>query len=364
MTHSRKLLILLSVFFLVYSLPAGAVNLWGDATVSVQRLEYDQAGLRNQSAGFRSMRSNLHFYHSVTPSLNTYVETHLNSRDDMTLNQVYATYTSYSDILAIKLGRFELDYGMYDLFRTDNAQARDNSFVGNTLVDPHSTDNGVQATLFSERFYVRGALTTGTDTPGFTRNRAFGKTFKFLHKPTPALKWSLSYYVSDQSLSSETGHFFVKPADEPYSGLGTDTRTSTHVTSSGSGQELQSFQFGMNYDINPRWRTYVILGRLKDDTGVLKNTLDYANGALVRSVSPVTEVGLQIGLASYERIEGQITGVGVKRFQLAITRKLAKKTEFTVEYVDQQVDDSLRSLVTRRRPVGFSGFTAQLYVGF
>lgn len=357
--------VLVAVMTVGANLPgrAAQIDFWGDLTTAVQTLDA-QSPDRDTPRGFTAARSNLHLASSLSPDLYTYAEVHFKSADTVSLNQFYFALNDVFRGVSVKAGRLELEYGMPLYYRTDNAEVGQNIFVGNTLVDPFAVQDGVEATYRAGKYYLRGALTTGTDTAGFTTNRSFGKTLRFFHQPRESISWSFSYYAADESLSPENTNFLVEPAGEAYTGLTTGDTTVTNVTSPGSGNDFESFQLDVRYHPEPDWTIGTFFGRLEDDS-TTQNALNYLNLRLAKSLDQTTRVGAQIGMARYSEVNSSDPGAdGVRRFQFVVSKKFKEQTTLKLEYVRQTVDDGLGSVLTTRRPVEFDGFIAQLHVGF
>jgi hypothetical protein len=362
---SSVIIVILTVSVLLAGWPHPAqsvgINVWSDFTSSLQILEADG---QNNEEGFTGVRGNVHIGSSIRKDLYSYTELHLRSGDDVDLHQSYFTLDEVAGDFSLKMGRFNLGYGLPFNYRTDNAEAGQNTLVGNPLVDPYAVQDGAQAIYRGNEYSLRGSLTSGTARPGVSTNRSFGKTVR-LYRFRDELGWSFSYYASDQSSTKETTNFLVNPAPESYLGLNTPDTTTTKVTSPGKGNNLEALQFDLRYDPGSEWTANMFFGQVEDDSGADANTLRYYTIRYEQSLDDVTMVTGQFGEARYREVNGSSPGgESVRRLQVGLLRQLAETTTLKVEYVDQTVDSGLAGQLNTRRPLDFSGLITQLHVNF
>lgn len=144
----RVFLALMLVGPLLLSGPARAdLEFEADLMATVQSLESEFDGVSNdESPGFGTTRANLHVYGEITRRMDAYLEFHLsppNLDSEVRLDEAHLVW-SYGEVLHLKLGQFEIDYGHQHRLRTDNARTENNAFVTNGLVDPHAVQTGVE----------------------------------------------------------------------------------------------------------------------------------------------------------------------------------------------------------------------------
>lgn len=337
------------------------INVWGDLTTSFQSLETN----RNPTEeGFGDVRSNLHIGSSVRQDLYAYTELQSRREGTVELHEMYFTLEDVVGNFSLKSGRFQLGFGLPFYYRSDNAEAGQNALVGDPVVDPYATQDGAEVVYRGDEYSLRGSLTSGTDEPGVSANRSFGKTVR-LYRYRDELGWSLSYYASDQSSTEETTNFLVDPASEAYHGLtNTDTRT-TKATSPGQGNNLEVIQFDLRYDPNPNWTANLFVGQLEDDTSAYANKLRYYTVRYEQKIMDESTLIGQFGEARYETIQGNDPGGNsVRRIQVGLMHRLYERTQVKLEYVQQEADSGLSAHLDTRRPVDFNGLITQVYVNF
>src|SRR6476659_463764 len=113
--------------------------------------------LANIGFGFNNPTANLYLNAQLAPGIRVAMTSYLSSRHhnetwvkdgylqiDESPIKVKALET-LMDYVSLKLGHFEINYGDSHFRRTDNGNAMYNSFVGNMILDPFTTEVGGEA---------------------------------------------------------------------------------------------------------------------------------------------------------------------------------------------------------------------------
>lgn len=84
------------------------------------------------------------------------------------------------DVLTLRVGHFEVNYGDEHFKRTDGGNAMDNAFVGNPIIDAFTTEIGAEAYLRAGPYMLMGGATGGeirgsVENPGRRGPAFFGK---------------------------------------------------------------------------------------------------------------------------------------------------------------------------------------------
>ncbi len=253
-----------------------------DVMATAQSLTSEVGGREGTSSfGFGTPRANLYLYGTVTRRWDAYVEFHLNpitapSGSEVLVDESHLVW-SYGDVLNLKVGRFEVDFGHLHRLRTDNARTENNAFVTNGLVDPHAVETGVEASgrLADRELAWSAALTNGLGDEGspFDEKAEFASVGKIWGYPTENLSVAASHYWVDQSKATGGSSLFGDTRFAAIEGLHPGTspppapvgRDLIVGEALGAGQEVSAWQLDLNYHLTGDLETLrVWLGNIED----------------------------------------------------------------------------------------------------
>lgn len=126
------------------------------------------------------------------------------------------------EIVNIKAGEFEIDYGDHRYRRTDNARAQRNPLIGNYVFDPKSAEIGMEFSN-AEPGPINWSLGfgSGSETGGFGAGRGISTWGKLWTEPTDELRFAGSaYHVNHDPASGARSNLFrTSRSGGPYDGI-------------------------------------------------------------------------------------------------------------------------------------------------
>jgi hypothetical protein len=150
---------------------------WGAAfTQQFQGLDHETDGstaLKEIGSGFNNATANLYMNAQVAPGIRVQLTTYLSSRHHPEawvkdgFIQVDASpidlplFNSLMEVMTLKVGHFQVNYGDFQFRRTDNGNAMYNPLVGNALMDAFTTEVGFEAILQKNGLFGVIAATGG-----------------------------------------------------------------------------------------------------------------------------------------------------------------------------------------------------------
>lgn len=310
--------------------------------------------------GFNTSTANLYLNAQLAPGIRVALTSYLSSRHHnetwvkdgyLQMDQSpidWVPLKALMEIVTIKVGHFEINYGDAHFRRSDNGQALYNPFVGNYIMDAFTTEIGGEVYLKTSSIIAMAGVTGGEVrgtvlNPG-RRGPAFLGKLGFDHKLRDDLRVRLtgSLYKTDRALNNTL--------------YGGDRAGSRYYYVLENSQATESAQFTSGL-INPGFRNQVqavqvnpfvkfrgleLFGVLEQATGKASTETSertwnqYAVDAVYRFLP---DEKLFVG-ARFNRAEGELAGitgdVGAERWQFGggwfITPGLLAK----VEYVNQK----------------------------
>jgi hypothetical protein len=175
------------------------------------------------------------------------------------------------DNVDVKAGEFEMDFGDAHYRRSNNADVQRNPLIGNYIIDPQTTDLGIE--VYSEetpnqRFGWLAGLGTG-NTGSFQNDHGWGLHGKLFGEPVEGLRTSGSVYWVDHSgnpTSSAGGTkddlFRSNRSGAPYDDVLAAGSTAGQIAV-GGGQKVFAAQLDVTWDANP-WELYSHIGLTRD----------------------------------------------------------------------------------------------------
>jgi hypothetical protein len=135
--------------------------------------EYNLNELYNLGSGFNLAAANLNFDFQIEDGIRVSLENYMSSRHhpefwvkggyiQMDKLPMFGSPEWFSKYLRVKIGHFQINYGDQQFRRTDNGNAMYNPFVGNTIMDPFTTEIGGEVYLFATKnFMAMAGMTAG-----------------------------------------------------------------------------------------------------------------------------------------------------------------------------------------------------------
>lgn len=171
-------------------------------------------------AGIQSAVGNVMINAFLTSGINVYFELYLSSRHQeghVTPREGYIYISRLPEetnllglnklfrYIDIKAGHFEVDFGNWHIFRSDNGQVQRNPLIGNYIIDANTVEPGVEIIIKPGPVYGVLGISNGTTIGNFAPKRGTAFHTKLgvdLHK---AFQASLSLYRVDHSGNSASG---------------------------------------------------------------------------------------------------------------------------------------------------------------
>jgi hypothetical protein len=279
------------------------------------------------------------------------------------------------EVMSIRAGHFEINYGDQHFRRSDNGQTLFNPFVGNMIMDAFTTEIGGEVYLRKSGFLAMVGTTSG-ESKGMVRTperRGFTKFAKLGYDKqlNSDLRFRLtgSTYSTDKA-TSNTLYTGDRAGSRYYSVL--DNTQSTETAAAWSGLVQPGFGREVNaYVINPfvKVRGLELFGNIEQAKGKSWTTTDSVTRKWTQTAGDAVYrfLGDQLYLAGrYNVAKGRFAGmandVSVKRTQFGggwfITPNLLTK----VEYVNQKYLDFPKADI--RSQGQFKGFMVEGAVSF
>ncbi|MDP3703170.1 MAG: hypothetical protein Q8R78_02125, partial [Candidatus Omnitrophota bacterium] len=163
--------------------------------------------------------------------------------------------TAIFDNIDVKAGQFELDFGDAHYRRSLNAAVQHNPLIGNYVIDPRSTEIGLEVSSDAGRFPVNWLIGVGSggEAQDFQKNHALSLHGKLWGHPTEHLRTSSSIYWTDQSdtpTSSRSNLFRANRSGSPYAGV-LDNSSAAGDVLPVEGQRVLATQFDATWEDDP-----------------------------------------------------------------------------------------------------------------
>lgn len=243
-------------------------------------------------------------------------------------------------IADIKAGQFDIDFGDHRYRRTDNARGQRNPFIGNTLLDPSSTEIGVEVISKPGTLNWLVGVGSGSETGTFETNRGMGVHGKaWLNLDQLRFAGSAYYLDHERGTTSFSNLYRASRSGGQYNGI-FDNGNAPGAILVGVGKTLQAYQFDATW-YTPKFELYGHLGWVNEqapagDEGWLYYTLD--------GVYRVTErlyLDARYNVAHADKLRGFESDGTVTRIQVGGGYWLFKPVLFKLEYVYESMSDFL-----------------------
>jgi hypothetical protein len=310
--------------------------------------------------GFNNSTANVNLHAQLAPGVRVALTSYLSSRHHnetwvkdgyMQIDQSpidFAPLKALMEIVTVRVGHMEINYGDAHFRRSDNGNAVYNPFVGNYIMDAFTTEIGGEVYLKTAGVIAMGAVTGGEIrgtvlTPGQRGPTYIGKLgFDRQVKDDLRLRLTGSMYKADKALNN-TLYGGDRAGSRYYYVLEITTATETAQKDSGllnPGFKNRVTAFQMNPFV--KFRGLELFGVVeraegKASTEVIERVWNqYAVDTVYRFLP---DEKLFVG-ARYNRAHGELTGitgdVGANRWQFGGGWFITPNVLAKVEYVNQR----------------------------
>jgi hypothetical protein len=323
--------------------------------------------------GFQDARGNLDFSVNIADGIDVFFDAYLSSNHHLGQwydDQGYITITKLPesvDILGLnnsifkyitlKAGFIPVDYGLWYLIRSDNADVQRNPLVGNYIVDANDVEPSVQIStkpgLLNASLAFGDGTTTGDFTPG-RGNEVNGKVWLDFYK---MFDLAASFYKSNQS-NNGTGYPAGGSTTDLYAGNRsgaqyTGTPGANSIFPNGyedgditpaAGQNVTAYQFDGFYDMKPI-KIFGMYGYTKDadingsGPGTPEEAWSYFGGDITYYLTSAVYVAARYSKATsdmYHGVDVSSNPVNAYRVQAGAGLWITKYMLFKLEYVNQE----------------------------
>lgn len=323
----------------------------------------DLNALRSIGNGFNNATANLYLNAQLAPGIRVALTSYLSSRhhNETWVKDGYLlvdespikvpALESLMEVVTLKLGHFEINYGDAHFRRSDNGNAMQNAFVGNLILDAFTTEVGGEVYLRKNGFMAMGSITGGeirgnvsnpdSRAPSYIAKVGFDRQVR----DDLRLRLTGSMYTTKKSISN-TLYAGDRAGSRYYlvmeNALATESANFTSgLINPGLKSKVQAFQ------LNPfiKYGDLELFGVIEQAEGRAANeSVDrkwnqYAAEAIYRLL-PGDKV--YVG-ARYNTVEGRLAGmtsdVGADRTQMSAGWFVTPIILLKAEYVTQKYND-------------------------
>ncbi len=285
------------------------------------------------------------------------------------------------DVVDIKAGQFEVIYGDHIYRRSDNARVQRNALIGNYLVDPRSTEIGMEVmTKPGKPINALVGVTMGTESEDFNQDRGTAFHGKLWVEPSDTLRLAVSGYTVDHSDNgagfpdggSKNNLLSSSRSGGQYAGILDDGNAPGQVFV-GKGQKVTAAQFDITSIFGPL-ELYANVGLAEDadinGVGEGEPEESYLYYAL-EAVYDFTEKfygAARYSAAHADKIAGEDSDGIVTRIQAGLGYWLTDNILAKMEYVHQEYNDykpgEIVSGVDAGYEPSFDGVLAEVSLAF
>lgn len=342
--------------------------------------------LINIGAGFNNAVANLYVNAQMARGIRVSMTSYLSSRhhDESWVKEGYllvdalpwknATLDKLMQVMTVKVGHFEVNYGDEHFRRSDNGNSLYNPFVGNLIMDAFTTEIGGEIYFRKAGWMAMGGITGGeihgqVASPDKRSPSYLGKV-GFDRQLDEALRVRLtgSMYYNGGAVNN-TLYSGDRAGSRYYDVM--ENVSSTETAQAWSGAIQPGFRRNVKaFVVNPfvKYRGLELFGNIERARGKASNetanrTWDQYSGEAVYRFLPREQ--LYVG-ARYNTAKGQLAGltgdVNVRRYQLASGWFVTPGILAKVEYVNQKYLDF--PITDIRHGGRFNGIMVEGAVGF
>lgn len=319
--------------------------------------------LQDIDSGFQTPWGNLRVMTSYEDMVEVFFELYISSRPHPEITYGHQGYLLIRRLpeavplsglfryINIKGGSMEIDYGDHRHRRSNSGDVQQNPLIGNYIVDPESTEIGVEVSGTGRRFNWLAGLTNGTTTGTFEDGTGYGLHGKLWGYPTERLRLSLSGYRVDHSGNgsgfpeggAKSQLFAGNRSGGPYAAI-LDGGNAPGQVLAGNGQQVLAGQFDVTASI-AMVELYAHLGYTQDtDTngdasGEPDDQWEYhAAEAVLNVTDRLYMAGRYSGALALELDDEDSSGM-VNRAQLGLGYWLTERLLIKAEGVYQRYSD-------------------------
>jgi hypothetical protein len=281
----------------------------------------------------------------------------------------------------VKMGHFEIDYGDFHYFRSDNAWVQRNPLIGNTIIDPDVEEIGMEIFSKPQKLNWLVGISSGTTTENLNEGRGIASVHgKLWSNITDDLRASVSGYYVDHSDNPNTGPgstkgslFSGRRSGGPYGAVLGGGNAPGEVLP-GQDQLVTSVQADLTWTPG-KWDFYGNVGWMEDadpngsGPGSPAESWTYGTVQAVYNFTPRLYAAGRYSFAIANEIAGHSSSGNVQRVQLGggywVTRNLLAKLEGVYQaYNEFSFDDGNVSGVTAAYGPEFYGVIAEVSFAF
>lgn len=273
------------------------------------------------------------------------------------------------DIIDVKAGQFEIDFGDHRYRRSDNATSQRNPLVGNYIFDPKSTEIGMEV-MNAEPGMINwlAGFGSGDETGGFASGRGISLHGKVWADLTDELRLSGSaYYVDHDAGTASSNMYRTSRGGGVYDGVLAGNAPGRVFV--GNGTDVLAFQGDASW-INDQFELYGHVGWVEDDTnaGGDDRWLYYAGEGVYRFTDRLYAAARYSGAAA-DRLQGNSSSGIVHRAQVGGGYWIYDTVLFKAEYVYQSYhnfsqDGGMVSGVDAWEDPSFNGVISEVSFSF
>ena len=374
---------------------------WGAAfTQQMQSLDHEntadsrvvngveQNRLQEIGMGFNNATANLNLGAQLAPGIRVALTSYLSSRHHnetwvkdgyLLIDQspfAFRPLEKLMEVVTVKAGHFEVNYGDAHFRRSDNGNAIYNPFVGNLILDAFTTEIGGEVLLRKSGFIAMGGVTGGEIRGNVTRpddrSLAFLGKLGFDRQFTQDLRVRLTGSTFQQAKAiSNTLYAGDRAGSRYYWVMENNAPTTTEASAFSSGLINPAFRSKVKaYMINPfvKYHGFELFGTLEQSEGraATETTNRQINQEAIEGLYRfAADEQLYVG-ARYNKVSGELAGfaneISVNRVQIGggwfITPSILTK----VEWVSQKYNDFPTTDI--RNGGKFDGFMVEGVVAF
>ncbi len=330
-----------------------------------------RSDLPSLGTGFQAPLANVQLLAKIAPGIDLYSEWYLSSKHHpgqvtdregyLLLSGLPPALDRYGlgkifEFVNVKAGAFEPDFGDQHWTRSDNADVQRNPLIGNWLVDPNTTETGVEVV---GRYGWVGALAgvgSGVTVDNFTAGRDYSRHFKLWLEPEDkrfrlaASAYRVDHARLDPAIGTKEGYeselFARNRSGSRYSGVVGQNPFDEDAAEAGqpafgNGGNVTALQFDAAVKPLASLRLAGVYGIFRDadvnfaDAGRPEEKWYYYGGEAVWDVSKSLYLAARYGGTTNKVLQGVPTAGRIERYQTGLGWRVMDGVLFKTEYVDQ-----------------------------
>ncbi len=271
------------------------------------------------------------------------------------------------DVIDVKAGQFEIDFGDYRYRRTDNARSQRNPLVGNHVMDPKTTEIGMEAfNAYESPVNWLVGFGSGDETGGFDPGRGISVHGKLWANLGDLRLAGSTYHVHHADDNASSNHFRTSRGGGVYQGIFTGNAPGQVFV--GTGTSVLAFQGDVTW-ISGDVELYGNVGWVRDRSSAGGREEWYYYGVEgVYYIQPRLHAAARYSGAAAQRLAGSSSSGHVHRVQVGGGYWIFSTVLAKVEYVYQAYDgfsagETVGGIQAWQDP-SFNGVIAEISFGF